>query len=418
MKKSILAAAPPEPEILRLGKDEMNLVEHPFALLRYQANKNGVWQVEWENVHPVTGKKYKATWKVSGGAEIGLPGPVEEKLYLVLLEMTRDQGWQREVVFSRSDLVNRLGLSHNDKSYRVIADSLERLAAVSIRADRSFWDAKSKDYLSTVTFGVIDQFKIADEPRGRKAQGQLPLSAFLWNEVMWNSFKAGHLRSLDTAFALSLDLPLSLRLFRYLDKHRYGKTGQRKGFEIEIHKLCEIHLGMTTSPYVSKLKERLAGAHHELVERGFLSGVAYRKMRSKDGEKVCYSFASSLMLAPNSEMPVEAPQTAFSGLHIAPPPTSLPPDSQSVLAGFLKGDEDLWGRACDKVFEALPEDERTRIRQRTKDNLAPFLQENMNTPGARAAMNRGIRKEVETMHRFAVETAALEQERDPSSSTT
>lgn len=301
----------------------MNLVEHPFAILQHHNSKSDVWQVEWENIHPTTGKKYRAVWKVTAGAKIGLPGPVEEKLYLVLLEMTREQGWAREVVFSRSELVERVGLKRTESSYRAVTDSLERLTAVSIRADRSFWDARSKDYLATVTFGIIDRFKIADEPKGRKAQGQLPLSAFVWDEIVWNSFKAGHLRSLDTGFALSLNLPLSLRLFRYLDKHRYGKSGPRKGFEIEIHKLCEVHLGMTPSPYASKLKERLAGAHHELIERGFLSGVSYRKMKTKEGEKVCYSFSSSIVLPLESEATVELPQTAFSGLRAILPPQSV-----------------------------------------------------------------------------------------------
>lgn len=401
------AAAPRDPESLRIGKDEMNLVEHPFALLQHHNNKSEVWQVEWENTHPTTGKKYRAVWKVAGGADIGLPGPVEEKLYLVLLEMTREQGWQREILFSRGDLVTRLGLNRSEPNFRAVTNALERLTAVSIRADRSFWDAKSKDYLSTVTFGIIDQFKIADEPRGRKAQGQLPLSAFLWNEVMWDSFKAGHLRSLDTGFALSLKLPLALRLFRYLDKHRYGKTGQRKGFEIEIHKLCEIHLGMTPSPYASKLKERLAGAHHELIERGFLAGVVYRKMKTKDAEKVCYSFLPTLMLAPESEMPVNGPETSFSGLRAVFPLQGSPVDSVGVLKGFLMADEDLKAQACDAVFEDLPVTEQSSIKARVKAGLAPFLQENLNTPGARGAMARGIRKEIELCHKVEMESEVL-----------
>lgn len=412
MKKSTLAAAPPDPtseaETLRIGKDEMNLVEHPFALLQHHNNQSDVWQVEWQNTHPTTGKKYRAVWKVSGGAEIGLPGPIEEKLYLVLLELTRDQGWQREVAFSRSDLVARLGLSRDAKSYEAVTNSLERLTAVSIRADRSFWDAKSKDYLVAVTFGLIDRFKIADEPKGRKAQGQLPLSAFVWDEIVWNSFKAGHLRSLDTGFALSLRLPLALRLFRYLDKHRYGKTGNRKGFEIELHKLCEVHLGMTASPYASKLKERLAGAHHELIERGFLSGVTYRAMKTRDAEKVCYAFAGAMVLPPEAETPTAAPETAFSGLRAVLPPQSSPVDSSAVFAGFLMADDELKGRACDDVFETLPETEKDRIKTRVKAGLAPFLQENMNSSGARGAMTRGIRKEVEVIHGGAVENRVVE----------
>ncbi len=71
---------------------------------------------------------------------------------------------------------------------------------------------------------------------------------------------------------------------------------------------------MTPSPYASKLKERLAGAHHELIERGFLASVNYREMKTKDAEKVCYSFSPALLLTSMSETPIDGPETAFSGL--------------------------------------------------------------------------------------------------------
>ena len=75
---------------------------------------------------------------------------------------------------------------------------------------------------------------------------------------MQESFAAGNIRSLPIEFALSLELPLAARLFRYLDKHRTGETGTlRHSFEIELHRLCEIHLGMKSAKYPSKLKERL-----------------------------------------------------------------------------------------------------------------------------------------------------------------
>lgn len=416
MKKSILAAAPRDPEIVpenevRMGKDEMNLVEHPFALLRYQsgAKDAAIFDCEWEHIHPRTGKTLKARWRVTGDPERGLPGPNEERLYIVLMELTREQNWPREVIFSRGQLLKLMGWSDRQESYRNLAESFAKLNSVAIEAQRSFWDARIKDYLPAIGFGLIDVYKIAEEPRGRKAQGQLPLSAFTWNEIVWNSFRAGHLRSLDTAFALSLSLPLSLRLFRYLDKHRYGKAGPRKGFEIELQKLCGVHLGMTASPYASKLKERLAGAHHELIERGFLASVIYRKMRSKDAEKVCYAFSPSLlMLPPESETLVKGPETAFSGLRAVGPAPSRAVDSKAVFSGFLLADEEIKAQACDAVFESLPETEQETIKSRVKTGLAPFLIENLNTPGARGAMARGIRKEIEVNHARELQKQVLE----------
>ncbi len=67
-------------------------------------------------------------------------------------------------------------------------------------------------------------------------------------------------------------------------------------------------------------------------------------------------------------------------------------DSAGVLKGFLMADEDLKAQACDTVFENLPATEQSSIKARVKAALAPFLQENLNTSGARGAMARGIRK--------------------------
>ena len=388
----------------------MNLVEHPFAVLKHQRETTGVFQLEWEQTHPRTGKKLRSRWQVRGGAEIGLPGPFEERLYLVLMEISREQNWPQRIHFARAELLARLNMARNARGFALLADGLERLKAVSIRADNAFWDAEREDYAAMVTFGMLNDAILIGEPSGRKGQTQLPLSSAEWHTVAWKSMRAGHLRSLDTEFALSLELPISLRLFRYLDKHRYGKNGLRKGFEIELHRLCVVHLGMTASPYASKLKERLIGAHSELIERGFLSGVSYRKMRTSDGEKVCYSFAPALISDEDKpETPVEGPTTPFTSLRAVLPTQSNPVDSASVLGGFLLADEEAKAQVCDAVFETLPISEQNHIKTRVKAGLAPFLQENMNTPGARGAMSRGIRKEVEVTYPKEVKSRALEE---------
>ena len=56
-------------------------------------------------------------------------------------------------------------------------------------------------------------------------------------------------KTLDSqCFALSLNSPIALRLYRYLDKKRHGENDRaRYSFQIELHRLCELHLGMTRS---------------------------------------------------------------------------------------------------------------------------------------------------------------------------
>jgi len=280
-------------EITRAGGDEMNLVEYPFASLWGKEKPGMEIEHEWETRHPITGKTVRASWRVTGDPKLGLPGPSDERLYLVLVQLTREAGLESQTVhFTRHDLVKRMGWSHDQHSYRILMDVLRRLKAVTISAENAFWDARAKTF-RTVGFSVLDNYDVADERPGRKSgskegQAVLPLSYFKWNDVIFNSMRAGYIRSLDLNFALALKGDIALRLYRYLDKKSYDG---RRTFEIELAVLCERHLGMRRSPYASKYKERLKPAHDELMERGFLNGVEYEAMKSKKAEKVRYAFS-------------------------------------------------------------------------------------------------------------------------------
>ena len=287
-------------EIVRLGKDEMNLVEYPFAVLWKGSEKDAIISSEWETRHPISGKMLKAKWCVLGHPQMGLPRASDELVYLVLMELTREAGMQRTVFFSRYDLLKRLGWRHDPPQYRMLDDAFKRLQSVKIQADNAYWSAKDKSFRN-VGFSLIEVYDLQAEKPGRKsAQSELPVSYFTWNEVIFASFQEGYLKSLDLNFALALKGDLSLRLYRYLDKKSYDG---RPDFEIELEALCARHLGMKPAPYPSKLKERLKPAHDELMARGFLSGFEYEPMKTRKGEKVRYLFAPRA----KSLSPAEAP---------------------------------------------------------------------------------------------------------------
>ncbi len=296
-------------ETIRTGKDELNLIEHPFASMWDKEAHDAVIHHEWEARHPVTGKTVKASWRVAGDPERGLPKPNDERVYLVLLELTREAHFQSQTIyFTRYDLIRRLNWTHNDKSYQMLSDAFKRLQSVKIQAENAFWEPRAKSFRN-VGFSIIDNFDILNEKPGRKSkkneQTELPMSYFRWNDVMFQSFQAGYMRTLDLGLALSLKGDIALRLYRYLDKKVYDG---RSRFEIELGALCERHLGMRAARYPSKHKERLKGAHDELIGRGVLQSVSYEPMKSKKAEKVCYLFPLKTLALPKAEhdhLPVE-----------------------------------------------------------------------------------------------------------------
>jgi hypothetical protein len=95
---------------IRLGKDELNLIEHPFAVLWQKEAADAIIYYEWDAKHPVSGKLLPASWMVAGHRDHGLPTAGDERVYLVLLEITREAGFENPIVhFSRYDILQRLG---------------------------------------------------------------------------------------------------------------------------------------------------------------------------------------------------------------------------------------------------------------------------------------------------------------------
>lgn len=313
-------------EIARLGGDEMNLVEYPFASLWNKEAPGVKIEHEWETQHPITGRTVKAVWRAEGSPELGLPGPSDERLYLALMELSREQGFVQVVAFTRHDLVKRLGWPHNQHSYRMVSEGFRRLKAVSITSENAFWDASIKSFRS-VGFGIVDNYDIVAEPAGRKKkngeQSELPLSYFRWNDVIFGSVQAGYIRSLDVGFGLSLKGDLALRLFRYLDKKAYDG---RPHFEIELAALCDRHLGMKPTNYDSTRRARLRAAHEELLARGFLQSVEFAPMKTRKAEKVCYAFSPRRSSTPTVGSTSASPQLPEPP---APQPERAAPDRVS-----------------------------------------------------------------------------------------
>ncbi len=325
-----------------LGKDEMNLVEHPFAMLWKNDDPHGVIYHEWEARHPINGRTLKAWWRVGGDAELGLPTASDERVYLVLMALTREAGFENQTVtFIRRDLLKRLGWPLNDQGYEMLKGAFARLKGVTISAENAFWNPSAKSF-STVGFNMIDSYELFHETPGVKpdpSKGKRePRSWFKWSDVMFESFQNGNIRSVDLHFALSLKRPLSLRLFRYLDKKAFS---DRATFEIALRDLCELHLNMAVEGrYDTKLKAGLRPAHDELIERGFLQAVSFAAMKTKQGQKVCYTFppleeleevkADILRALPDPAKAIE--RSAQLGLWDSPAPTAVETPVEAPIA--------------------------------------------------------------------------------------
>lgn len=304
----------------RVFKDELNLIEYPWTALWKHEDATTVISHEWDVPHPMLpGKTVRALWRVAGDPELGLPSASDLRVYLVLMELTRDQGMPQIVTFTRYDLLKRLGWPDERKRYESLRLAFRRLTGVRISAQNAFRDGRTRA-LRDVEFSIIDNVEIIAARPGRKPKTaptpapqntlELPMSFFRWNDVIYNSLQHGYLATLNLDFALSLRNDVALSLYRLLSKKTHGN---RTRFEMELSEFYGRHLGLRPTRYHSKMKERLKGGHDELIERGFLHEVSYEPMKTRKGEKIVYVFPPSLAhlpleeLPPVMEAPVEAP---------------------------------------------------------------------------------------------------------------
>ncbi len=258
-------------------RDELNFAEFPIASVSDTIAEN-VKTLEFtdEIFDPSTGKPVTRTLAITAADKFGLPTALDDEVLLGLIQLSCDAGFtDRKVHFSRYELIKLLGWRDESKSYRRIEDSLNRWAGVTLQYKRAWW---SKEELCWVneTFHVIDQVTVFDRERiarRRKMAKDSPgkaLSSFVWNETVFQSFKAGYIKALDFDFFKSLESAISKRMFRFLDKRFYHKP--RWEFDLRVF-ACE-HIGLSKNYSNSELKRKLLPAIRELEEREFLMPLA------------------------------------------------------------------------------------------------------------------------------------------------
>lgn len=381
------------------------MATYPIALLSYQGQQGKTISQVRERRHPITKKTIKAIWKVLGSEEYGLPTANDDAVVMVLLELSREKRFPREVTFSRYDLVRRLGWPDNAASYTKLKLAFSRLNALTIQSENVFWDEKARSFCIT-GFHLIEEFKLVTKAGRSKADDQDSLSWFRWGEPLWFSFRDGNLKPISLDVYFSLNLPTARRLYRFLDLVRYdGKPRYRIG----LRKLCEEYLALASQRYLSKYKENLAPSHEELIRIGYLRRVSYEEAKD-GGENVIYEF-EPLRAFESACAPLPAKAGGGQGGKDSPASTcglsqatpdgateAVPPHSLAVALSLAHGDPEAWDAAAADVLERLGEAEQERLRESVVTTLPPFLREEMGSGVAQQLIENGMLKRVREAH--------------------
>jgi len=246
----------------REGKDETNLCIFPFALL--DSHRGSQTTLEFQDyIRGKNGDIVPRRWTVTSPEKYGLPRPCDEDLYIALMELTFRTGLaENQIYFSKKDLLDILGWTPGGKSYQRLREGFQRLQKVQIEARKAFWDQEAGEYVDR-DFSLIQSVSWGE---GQGTQNNW----FKWNDELFESFRSGNIKFLDTELYWSLGTPTSRRLYRFLDRQFVW----RDRVTIGILRLAHQHLGMSRTinkPHV--IHNKLRASFDELTASGFLSQV-------------------------------------------------------------------------------------------------------------------------------------------------
>jgi hypothetical protein len=357
-------------EYLRNGRDEMNLVEFPFATLSDRAEGLQVLEFHVEDTDRETGLPVERKLTVTGDAKLGLPTAKDEEVYLGLLQLTKfhTDFSSPTVRFTRHELIRVLGWPKNDWAYERIATALARLTGVRLFYQNAWRDNANKTYRDRGGFGILDSFTIRDARKGMGTVEDI-LSEFRWNAVLFESFRAGYLKRLDFETVRSLGTKAK-RLYRYLDKHFNPPKYARLVFDLRTL-ACE-RLGFSRAYDAVQIRRALQPAVEELEAMGFVCTEPvesrYRKVARGKWE-VFFERAS--------ETPPGKTHPSKSAASKAPVPRVVV--AKRTESGDIDAAEAVRVR---EYLTRLSDEERVRLEKDAVDAATPFLRTLLESCGA------------------------------------
>ena len=297
----------------------MNLAEFPIALLSSRPNRNTkTLQFEDQVWDKRAGDTITRRLTVSASDKYGLPTALDDEVIVGLIQLTRENGFEdRQVFFSRYELIRLLGWRNEGKSYTRLDTSMRRWLGVTLYYENAWWDKAAGAWVDE-HFHMLDQVLVYDRRRRllRCGMDELPLSMFVWNDVVFRSFQSGYLKRLDMELYRGLESPIAKRLYRVLDKRFYHK----RAWTFDLRTFCCEHVGLSRSYDAAGLKRKLRPAIGELVDAGYLKATEVERQFEQVGRgrwNVHFRRMSTRRAALESEMTAEVAELINRGVNRA-----------------------------------------------------------------------------------------------------
>ena len=136
--------------------------------------------------------------------------------------------------------------------------SLRRWLGVTIYSNRAFYDHARKSWVNR-DFGIIDNLYVYERECTANDSTE-DGSWFVWNEVIYESFQSGYLKTLNWDLYCRLKDPVAKRLYRFLDKRFYREDR----IVIDLHVLAFNKIRISNKYNTAQVKRALQKGIREL----------------------------------------------------------------------------------------------------------------------------------------------------------
>ncbi len=261
-------------------RSEVNFLIYPLFKLEKKKN-NGVIEVKMTVERD--NQKFEIFWGVYPNSYFGIPGPFDKKVFDAIQEIIESlpRPVQNPIpVSSVYSLCQRIGINYSGENYKMIKDSLRRLALISIDSRGTFYDKGRKRWMEEI-FHLFDKVIFVGEelPDGTIADENY----IVLNSKYLDNINNGYVKPIDYEFYRGLNSNVSRRLYELLGVKFYPifqKNMDVRFIRYLYDTLCDL-IPIRKQRYLSRIKQQLAPAIAELQETQFIEKCEIKKENGK-----------------------------------------------------------------------------------------------------------------------------------------
>ncbi|MDB6133194.1 MAG: replication initiator protein [Verrucomicrobiales bacterium] len=265
------------------GRDELNLAEFPITTVGSRSDPS-IKTISFEDTTYDKGAGEFITRRltVTGSDKYGLPTTLDDEVLLGMIQLSHKQGFRsRDVFFKPSELLQSIGWEDCGPHYARLRVSLSRWHDISLHYDNAWRDKTTGEWVDA-QFHFINNVEFSK--KGVKSMlAPKGYCYFQWNDIVFKSFVAGNIKSLDFDLFLQLESGVARRMFRFLDKRFHFRS--RLTFDLFVFAYEKIGLTRVQSNNPALIKRRLRAGIAELEAIGFILPLAekfrFRKTRGQ-----------------------------------------------------------------------------------------------------------------------------------------